>query len=127
MLSNPKWPTLDRSAACYVFNDYSWNSSVTNMLSNPKWPTLDQCRTYNKLVIFFKLVEGIIEIPTLQLTPLTSITRGHHKRYRIPQARTNLFLLSFLPSTIKLWNNLYTQSFSNYIILKEQLTDYLMM
>ena len=60
---------LDKIQRSYVFNDYSWNSSVTNMLSNLKWPTLDQRRTYNKLVMFFKLVEGIIEIPTLQLTP----------------------------------------------------------
>ena len=44
---------IQRSAARYVFNDYSWNSSVTNMLSNLKLPTLrlDQRCTYIKLVM----------------------------------------------------------------------------
>ena len=50
--------TIQRSAARYVLNDYSLHSSVTNMLSNLKWPSLDQRHSYNKLLIFFKLVEG---------------------------------------------------------------------
>jgi len=73
------------------------------LLSNLGWSTLEERRSHNKLVIFFKLIKGIIEIPTLQPTPLTSITRGHSQWFRIPQARAKH---SFLPSTVKLWNNL---------------------
>ena len=54
-----KLDKIQRSAARYVFNDYSWNSSVTNMLSNLKLPTLDQRRTYNKLVMFLNLLKAL--------------------------------------------------------------------
>jgi len=118
---------IQRSAARYVLNDYSWHSSVTSMLSNLGWSTLEERRSYNKLVTFFKLIQSIIEIPTLQPTPLTSVIRGHSQRFRIPQARTNLYLHSFLPSTIKLWNNLpnHLVEVSSLNSFKEQLTNYL--
>jgi len=77
------------------------------------------------LVIFFKLIKGIIEIPTLQPTPLMSITRGHSQRFRIPQAI--IYLHSFLPSTVKFWNNLpnYLVEASSLNYFQEQLTNYL--
>ena len=97
---------VQRSAARFVMNDYARYSSVTNMLNYLSWPTLVQRRNQTKLVLFFKIVHGIVDGSTLILTPLNTITRGHHCRYALPFSRTESCLNSFLPSTIRLWNKL---------------------
>ena len=93
-------------AARFVMNDYARYSSVTNMLNYLSWPTLEQRRNQIKLALFFKIVHGIVDGSTLTLTPLNTITRGHHCRYALPFSRTESYLNSFLPSTIRLWNKL---------------------
>ena len=56
--------------------------------------------------MMYKVTRGLAEIPSIDLTPLSSITRAHSRRYQIPSARVNSYLYSFLPTTIKLWNKL---------------------
>ena len=56
--------------------------------------------------MLFKLIYGLVTIPSITLTPIVSCTRGHSHRYYIPPVRTETYLHSFLPSAIKLWNNL---------------------
>ena len=63
-------------------------------------------RNYLKLIMLYKIAKGLIDIPSILLAPLKSKTRRHQYRFQIPQARINSYLHSFLPSTIKLWNNL---------------------
>ena len=95
---------VQRSAARFVMNDYARYSSVTNMLNYLSWPTLEQRRNQIKpLVLFFKIVHDIVDGSTLILTPLNTITRGHHFRYALPFSS---YLNSFLPLTIRLWNKL---------------------
>ena len=62
------------SAARFVMNDYARYSSVTNMLNYLSWPTLEQRRNQTKLVLFFKIVHGIVDGSTLILTPLNPWT-----------------------------------------------------
>ena len=85
---------------------YSWRSSVTYMLTSLNWPSLESRCTFCKLVMFYKIINCQMEVPSISLTSMSSVTRGHSQRFRIPQARINLYLFSFLPSTIKLWNTL---------------------
>jgi len=66
------------SAAHFVANDYTHCKSVTNNLS---WSTLEQRRNQIKLILFFKIVHGLVEGTTLTLTPLSTITCGQHCRY----------------------------------------------
>jgi len=73
------------------------------MLHHLSWPTLEQRRRYFKLLMFFKLIYGLIEVPSIALT---SCTCGHCYRYHTPPVRTEAYLHSFLPSAVKLWNNL---------------------
>jgi len=117
---------IQRSVARYVSNNYSWHSSVTSMLSSLGWPTINQRHSYNKLVVFFKFNNGIIEIPTFQHHIHQSQEDMHQQRFRYPYASTNLYLYSFLPSTIKLWNNLpsYIVEASSLNSFKEQLSNY---
>ena len=56
--------------------------------------------------MFYKIINFQMEVPSISLTSMSSVTRGHAQRFRIPQARINSYLFSFLPSTIKLWNTL---------------------
>ena len=92
------------TAARYVMNDYSWISSVTTMLNS----LLLKCvrHFYSKLVMFYKIINNLIVVPSLPLIPLSTCTRGYSQHFRIPHAKINTHLYSFLPSTIKLWNNL---------------------
>ena len=53
-----------------------------------------------------KITRALAVIPSLFLTPLSTITRGHMQRLTVPSARVNSYLHSFLPTTTKLWNRL---------------------
>ena len=93
---------IQRSAARYTMNNYSWRSSVTNMLTSPNWPSLESRRTFCKLVMFYKIINCQMEVPSISLTSMSSVTRSHSQRFKIPQARINSYLFSFLTSTIKI-------------------------
>jgi len=97
---------VQRNAARFVMNDFSQFSSVTRMLEHQSWPSLEQRRTHFKLLMLLKLIYHLVEIPSITLTSLTSCTRGHNHRFTIPPIRTESYLHSFLPSAVKLWNNL---------------------
>ena len=87
---------IQRSVARYTMNNYSWRSSVTNMLTSLNWPSLESRRTFCKLVMFYKIINCQIEVPSISLTSMPSVTRGHSQRFRIPQARINSYILIFL-------------------------------
>ena len=76
------------------------------MITSLNWPTLEQRRNYLKLVMFYKIIRGFALIPSLSLLLLCTSTRGHVQRFKIPSARVNSYLHSFLSSTVKLWNRL---------------------
>ena len=118
---------VQRSAARFVMNDFSRFSSVTSMLNHLSWPTLEQRRNYFKLLMLFKLIHGLVAIPSITLIHMASRTRSHSHRYYIPPVRTETYLHSFLPSAIKLWNNLPQSltEISNIDNFKLQLEHYL--
>ena len=74
------------------------------MLIQLKWPLLEQQRNFLKLIMFYKILHGIVDT-TIILTPLSTSTRGHSQRFVTPFARTDTYLNSFIPST-NLWNSL---------------------
>ena len=76
------------------------------MITSLNWPTLEQRRNYYKLVMMYKITRALAVIPSLFLTPLSTITRGHMQRLTVPSARVNSYLHLFLPTTTKLWNRL---------------------
>ena len=78
---------------------------MTNMLIQLKWPLLEQRRNFLKLIMFYKILHGIVDT-TIILTPLSTSTRGHSQCFVTPFAGTDTYLNSFIPSTINLWNSL---------------------
>jgi hypothetical protein len=55
----------------------------------------------------YKIHHNLVDIKEDQyLTPLTSRTRGHNSRFRIPKTKSSVYTSSFFPRTIRDWNNL---------------------
>ena len=95
-------------AARYVTNRYHITSSVTSMLDHLEWETLESRRTKNQLVMFFKFIHGLIDIPAERyLTPASTRTRSHHSlKYRQIPTSSDYHKYSFFPNTVCLWNSL---------------------
>ena len=73
-----------RRAAHYVTNRYHSTSSITSMLEHLEWETLESRRTKFQLVMFFKIIHSLIDIPAERyFTPASTRTRSHHSlKYR---------------------------------------------
>ena len=78
-----KAEAIQRRAARFVLNDYSWYSSVTAMLDRLSWNTLQKRRSSLKLVMFFKIINQLVDIPVTQYLKETSrSSRKHNHRYQ---------------------------------------------
>ena len=101
---------VQRNAARYVCGDYSRYHSVTAMLDKLQWPTLKDRRHHLIAAMMYKIVNNLIDIEaSLYLTPTTSATRGHSRRYLYIQARINAYHHSFFPSAVRICNRLPAQ------------------
>ena len=100
--------SVQRRAARFMFNDYSYNSSVTEMLQRLNWPNLSSCRDRLKAIAMFKIIHNLTDIPLTHFTPVTSTyhLRGHSMKFQKPAARIDSYLHLFFPSAIKIWNAL---------------------
>ena len=88
-------------AARFVFNSYTYNTSVSTLLDALNWPTLQQRRNNLKAIMMYKIINNLIRIPANQfLTPVSSSTRNHHHHYKIPYSRINAHLFSFFPMSM---------------------------
>jgi len=61
-----------------VSNDYGRHSSVTSMLTRLGWATLEQRRENQRLTMLYKVVHGLVAVPTTHLTAADSRTRANH-------------------------------------------------
>ena len=86
-------------------NDYRQTSSVTTMLNTLQWQPLAE-RTRCKAVMMYRIVNGLIAIPPLELHTTSSVARGHIARFLVPYARTSTYRHSFFPDSINIWNSL---------------------
>lgn len=100
-----KLEMVQRRSARWVYSDFRNTTSVTPMLHELEWPPLQERRAQAKLIMLYRIVHQLVDIPAANLTPVTT-TRGHDQRYLIPFARTLAYQKSFFPDTIRLWNSL---------------------
>jgi len=120
--------SVQRRCARFVCNNYSSYASVTNMLQNLNWPSLASSRHQLKAIALFKIMHQLVVIPTdtiLQPAPSSYHLRGHSMKLAQPSARVDVYLHSFFPSSIKIWNNLPTHliTCSSLDQFKANLTD----
>ena len=69
--------------------------------------SLEQRRNQAKCIIFYKILNNMVSVNfNHYLQQSISHTRGHSLKFIQMQARVDVFLHSFLPSTVRLWNSL---------------------
>ena len=66
-------------AARFVMNDFSTTTSVTTMLDNLQWPTLESWQENKRLVLMYKIVHGLVAVPSTKLIPADDRTRLNHQ------------------------------------------------
>jgi hypothetical protein len=99
---------VQRRAARYVTNKYRNTSSVGDMLSTLQWRSLADRRADARLIMLYKISNGLVQIPTANrlLPPNRSTRNSHSSSFQIPSCRTQIRQYSFFPRTIRDWNNL---------------------
>ena len=83
-------------------------SSVSEMLNTMNWQTLQELRLRTSLIVFHKVINENIAIPTQNiLLQSQSTTRSSRKdSYRQIQYNKDSYTFSFIWQTIKDWNKL---------------------
>ena len=97
---------VQRRAARFVNGDYRTTSSTSQMLKDLHWQPLQERRSHSKLVMVYRIVHGLVDIPCTYYHPSTLSTRGHSLKFLVPFCRLDIYRHSFFPSGIRLWNSL---------------------
>ena len=112
-LTNVKVTQLEskHNEAARIVSEATKLCGIQKLLEELGWETLQERRSKHKLVIFYKIITDLTpEYLSNLLPPLVSDTSPYNLRnpdnIQSVRARTNLFFNSFLPSTIRAWNNL---------------------
>ena len=91
---------IQRRAIRYIFNDYSFTSSVSNMLSKLNLPTLEKRRQISSLTIFHKIKHHLVNIPFPG-----NIQPSMRSRYTFPRSRINIHRYLFFPELLNFGTN----------------------
>ena len=95
-------------AVRFVTSDYQNYDpdSVTTLLKDLGWMSLTNRREVDRLCLFKKGLDNTI-LPLDELSkPTRKTIHMHNRHYTTIYARTNIFKFSFVPRTIRDWNNL---------------------
>ena len=84
-----KLEMVQRRAARMVYRDYRTTSSVSTMLHQLQWASLQERRVQARVLMVYRIVYHLIDIPTTLLIPTMS-ARGNSMTYFIPYARTQV-------------------------------------
>ena len=97
-----------KRAGRFVMNNYSFEEgSMTSIMNELGWTKLKQSRQENRLILLNKGLNGYANIPISDITQNKRKQRkGHNHQFQIPHARTDIFKDSFIPKTLKDWNQL---------------------
>ena len=85
--------------------------SIISLYNETCWETLERRRYNHKITLFYKMMHNITPLYLLSLVPQSI---GNLSRYNLRNsndlqtidARTNQYFNSFLPSSVRAWNNL---------------------
>lgn len=92
---------VQHRAVRYIFNDFGYKSSITNMINQLALPTLENRRKMASLIMFHKIKHGQVRIKFPHY-----IKPALRNRFSIPFSRINAHKFSFFPRTTRLWNDL---------------------
>ena len=97
---------VQRKAAGFVLNNFRRNASVSEMLHNLGWQSLDSRRQDQRLVPFFKIINGLASVEMEDI--LTPAVQGRITASNSNTSRQIVIHIGtlFFPDTIPSWNNL---------------------
>lgn len=97
--------SVQKRALRFIYNAYDWRISVTDLRSGLQ--TLETRRKMHRLQTMYNIANNHTKIRFhnyMQFITLR-LTRGkHNQTILVPHARTNAYISSFLPKTIREWN-----------------------
>ena len=98
---------VQRRAARFVLTRHHNTSSVSEMLTILNWPTLAQRRQDARLRLLYKALKGqsTVHNNRLKFAPKRD-RRSHDQQLSRVQGKSDYRNMSFLPRTIRDWNNL---------------------
>lgn len=101
-----KLESVQRAAARFVSKDYHPTSSVSQMMKNLGWSTLQDRRRDQRLILLYKVVNGLVVVPTDNLLePADQRTRArHNQKFKHLRTVTPAYKYAFFPKTIPDWN-----------------------
>ena len=104
-----KLDEVQRRAARFGTNNYSWRDSITEILDELEWDSLSLRREATRLTLFKQMLTGETAIPNSLVEP--HLCRGggcnaHTQAIAIPITTKDIYKFSFIPRTIKSWNKL---------------------
>ena len=98
---------VQRRAARFVNNSYFNRESVTKMLTKLEWQSLLARRADARLILMYKIINGLAAVPHQFLAPADGRTRANHgKKFKHIRTNSNQYKFSFFPDTIGAWNRL---------------------
>ena len=100
---------VQHRAARFVKSRNIRYSSVSDMLDELGWPPLSQRRQVAQLILFYKIINGLAQVPFEGI--LVKVYKGmtrrkHNMKFRQIGYRTSQYGQSFFPKTISAWNGL---------------------
>ena len=110
-----KIQAVQRRAVRSVMNDWTTRrsnvqdntkGSPTEMQKQLKWIPLEERRARAKIIMTYKIIKNLIDIPASHFTFNPRDTRQHNFIIYVTSVNTTMYLHSFFPSAIRLWNSI---------------------
>ena len=79
------------------------------MQKHLKWVPLEERRARSRVVVLYKVVHQLVDIPVCLFVPNTRETRTHQQKFKVIPTKVKAYQYSFIPAAIGLWNNLPAQ------------------
>jgi len=81
------------------------------MLQNLDWPTFQHHHKRKRIILLYKSINGLIalNIPNYFMPISTNTRIRHHQTYHFTYIKTNAYMNSYFPKTIREWNSLPNQ------------------
>jgi hypothetical protein len=119
---------VQRAAARFVTNSYSWRISVTDLLQRLGWNSLAERRKTQRITSFYNVYTGTggwEEMSSRLLRPTYFSRHDHPFKTRTRFARKGISFNSFISKTARDWNSLPATLFNNGLPSLNQLKQHL--
>jgi hypothetical protein len=100
---------VQKRAARFITNNYSWDSSIILIMQELGWVPLQTRRKCHRLTSLYKMINGQLDVNHNDyIAPKPNRERrGYSQQFKQLAARTDAFANSFFARTSPEWNNLH--------------------